>query len=304
MADKFESLIKQALIKEAEAIDEPSDLFLKIKSSVQSKSFKTHNTFSFRKPAAVLAFCLIAVFALLFGFSGQTRIMAAEAINAIKIFFVLDEDMNVVAKPSDELLMTYRVSKTTYLCDEDIEKLLEYRVHFPDRLPGGYRLTSKSLGLTLETEILYETYIQIEKNMLNAVEDDDELRKLKNYKPHRNIFAVYKNDDGSTIFINTSLLTKEDKEQWEAQQRKKEIKAGDLEGYWLEDSIPVYPFKMENGIGSSDMTKPPVNIRTVHTLVWKNEKLKFAIYSYLYDSCELSLETALQLAEEFERSQH
>lgn len=303
MADQFEHLIREALNEEAEMTVNSPDLFPEIRAGIYPECYMKQCASNFKKPLAAVIFCTIVSAALLFGFSGQSRILAAEAIDAIKTFFILDEDMKVIEKPSDEVYMTYSVSRTTTLSDEELGKLLGYGVSFPETLPGGYILDDRTLGLSVEKEMLYETYKKIESSMLKALEDDNELHKLEEYGPCRNVSGTYKNKEGSTIFINASPMTEKEKEAWNSFQDFEKVKVGSDDGYWMESPIPIYPFKTENGVGSFDLSKPPVEVKTTYSLYWKNENLKYLINSYLYDEQDLTLELVRQIACEFMKKQ-
>jgi hypothetical protein len=304
MDDKFEYLIREALEEEINNTEESSELFLRIRAGIYYRSFAKQYKPEFRKPLAAVVLCAVMLIGLLFGFSGQTEILAAEVINAVKNFFILDDDMNVVEKPSNEVELPFSITGgTTILSEGELEKLLGYKISFPSTLPGDYKLVDKALGLSLEKGLTYDTFIGRLDSIHKALEDDSELRGLEKYSPYRFITGTYRNNSGLTIFISTSPATKKSN-QVDYPRSITRIKIGSINGEWIKHSVPIYPYKSyPNNVIINDLAKPPIKIKTVYLLSWKNKKVKYEINNYLYDKTDLSLEIAKQIAGEFMEKQ-
>jgi hypothetical protein len=330
MGKDLDSIIKDALADETGKLSDSEEGFDKIKEEIKNgKGGKKYKyallSFGMRKSVSVFA-CFLAVSAtLLFSTSSQARGLASQAIESITTLFVMEkkgDDLQIVQKPSNEVMLTSGVSSTTFKSDEALGKILGFDVHFPGTLDASsdspYQLNYKCLGVVLGKQLDYDVLQGLEAEMLRAVTDDEAFGRLSPYKPFRDVTGAYKKADGSTFFINLSDIRhspgiaggswpesndmesggpeSSESESGGAGAGRQKVRIGGCKGYWETMPVPVYPTVIENNVGKSDMTAKPV-IKEVHTLMWENPQTVFILNTDR--NLELTLEEALGIAEEF-----
>jgi hypothetical protein len=261
----------------------------------RSNSFKAVVSFM----CAVIVFCSLSLV-----ISPNARVFAADAINAIKTIFVYDEKGQIVEMSQKDPVFTVGGCSTTTLNDSEIEKKLGYKVILPENLSDGFMIRDKALGVSLQKQIDYETGEKLRLSIQEAVNDDIEFNKLKEYNPIRSITAFYKNQEG-TIWIIVNKSVDEFDKFIEAVKKSKTngkvIKLGSVNGIWTEGKIPNYPRKTNDNIGSSDMTQKPTGTTPTYGIIWVSDGLRYHLGTI--DGYKLTQEMGVRIAETFMESQ-
>ncbi len=235
--------------------------------------------------------------------SKDTRAMAASALKMVKSIFVLENEGNhyrVAEKPVEKVGLTIGVSEFTQLTDAEIAKKVGFKVSLPKTLAYGYTLKDKALGVRLNKTVNYDMGVALNQRLNHAIEDDQEFKDLRAFKPERDICGVYKNKQAAVVFINISksLATAV------FDEKTVTIGAGKIKAKWLESPFPVYRLKNENGIKSPDMTQKPTDIKITHSLYWEYGGLSYSLNShYPLRGKDLTLEEAVKIAESFIQGQ-
>jgi len=303
---EIDILIKQSLSNTAARIS-PKDSFSHIQSEIKKarnnndQSFfgKTF-TFKFRRTAAGFICGIFICAGLSFTFSEEVRATAVDTINKIKTIFVVDKvngEYRVVEKSITEAKEPYfAVGTSTTLSETEIENIVGFKIHFSDSIEG-YKLVDRGMGLILQKKINYETSQRLQTNMMAAIDDENEFKKLAQFKPLRDVSGAYKSSEG-TIFIEVN-----NGKTWQSDLMHKsnniiDVKIGDLNGKWVELPLPIYPIKEANGSGGFDFSQKPTEIKIMHALIWKVGNINYMLTTYDKNS-EQPLENMLKTAQAF-----
>jgi len=298
----FEDMIRAELKQIGNSINPSQELYLGIIGSLSKKkrankiAFKNKfiNMGTKRAIAAMLCF-FIALAGISFSTSGDFRAFAAETFDKIKTIFILDGANQVVEKEINKVPLNTSIDRTTELSDSELSKKVGYKVFFPDALGKNLTLRVKAESIHF-SNIHYDTARELQKDMLEAIDNEDMFRSFKKYNPKRGISAAYSIYTGGYITINITPDT-EDLEKGMGLSGARKIDMKGMKGYWIETSRPVYPTIGMNGFIQGDMTKKPTKIETSYQLAWFSNGLYFTLN--IYPDQDFSMEEAVSTAEEF-----
>jgi hypothetical protein len=298
----FDEKIRAELKQIGNSINPSQELYIGIMESLSKKKrannmeFKNRiiNMGTKRAIAAMLCFS-IALAGISFSTSGDFCAFAAETFDKIKTIFILDGANQVVEKEVNKVPLNTTIDRTTELSDAELSKKVGFKVLFPDALGKNLTLRAKAEIIHF-SNIHYDTGRNLQKDMLEAIDNEDMFRSLKKYNPKRGISAMYSIYTGGYIAINITPDT-EDLEKGMRLSGARKIDMKGKKGYWVETSRPVYPTIGMNGFIQADMTKKPTKIETTYQLAWFSNGLYFAIH--IYPDQDFSMEEAVSTAEEF-----
>ncbi|KNY29404.1 DUF4367 domain-containing protein [Pseudobacteroides cellulosolvens] len=309
MKNNIDNIIKDVLNDEVKEVSNAGNIFNKIAEDIEAvsvQSMKDHKQYTqlgFKKYFS-LAACLILIFTTLtFISSAQARALAAEAIQSIKTIFgiqVVDNKLKIVEVPVDKAFTGAAVSRNTDKSDGEISKKIGYTVTFPKYLGGFFELENKSMGVQLKSPVDYGTAQKLQKDMFDALEDDNTLNKLMGYGAARNASGAYKKSDKEVLFINTSqtFTLSEFKKIYDGAQFQK-VKVGSIDALWVKTLYPEYPLKSDSNIGQPDLSvKPKISERSF--LLWEKSNIVYTLDTFR--GYYMPMDEALKLAEEFMQS--
>ena len=252
---------------------------------------------NFKKTVVISMCCLMCLTTILFSSSSTVRAAAMSAIDGIKSIFVVEysgDDLKIVKKPANMVKVGSSICTTTYKSDAELEELLGYKVIHPQVLNKNYILKYRAVSVGIREEIPYDLGINIQQQMLLAIDNQEEFEKLSEYSPYRSTTSIYDKND-VCIYISTSPFS-----TFAISPKKEEIKIGNVIGYWCNIEYPEYPLIRINDIGQSDLSSKPT-IKEKYILEWKSDDIFYSL-STLEDSV-ISKDEAIKLAEEFQAAQ-
>lgn len=309
--DELDYLLKNAI--KDEFIPSEEDInsnFVKFKADLVNTDNKKYylgrlNYMNFKKTVVISMCCLMCLTTILLSSSSTVRAAAMGAIDSIKSIFVVEgwgNDIKIVRKPVTEIKSPVSVFSITSLNDSEIEKLIGYKVLFPENLSDNFKLANRCITLSLKTDISYNSAPEVKSQMEKAIYNQKEFKNLSVYSPYRAISSYYKCNEpkGFNLIINcwpipTGVENYSDKE---------EVKVGNSKGYWLNINYPEYPQSNVNGNLQSDLTTPPTIKNDCYMLSWSKNKLYYSIYIFEKSNpLRISKEEAIKIAEEFQAAQ-
>lgn len=299
--DELDNLVRNALVDEVYYSEQDIDKnFLIFKNTLfdnKSKrySFQKLSYISFKKIALVSIFSLLCIVTISLCSSNTVRAAALTAIDGIKSIFVVegtDNDIKIVQKPASEALFIHTEGYQVDITDTELEKLLNYKVIFPETLSGGFEFKNRALLVVLGKAIPYAFIPQISKQMNKAIENQEEFTKLADYSPSRNLVGNYRKGN-ETISIFTSPVKLDTQSDY---SKIEKVKIGDIDALWCTSKFPVYPYKK----GESDMSVKPT-IEDSYSLNWVNNDIQYSLP--LTSHCSLSKEEAIKVATEIQAAQ-
>jgi hypothetical protein len=244
--------------------------------------------------AALLCFFIIMA-GISFSTSSNLRVVAFETLDKLKTIFVLDSTNKVVEKEADKAPLTTSVGRDTSLSDSELTKKVGFKVVFPEALSENLKLVDKSESVVVPN-IDYLTGEKLQKDIYEAIDNQEKFQSLEKYNPTRDVSARYTSYIGDSIFINIGVSNSEFEKQAESMDVKK-IDIDGIKGYWLDIPYPVYPRVKKNGINQYDLTKAPTEIKVSHQLFWFWNGLSFSIT--IDEKQDFSMEKAQGVAKTF-----
>lgn len=301
--DELDYLLKNAIKDEViPSEEEINSNFVKFKADLANTDNKKYylrrfNYLNFKKAVVISMCCLMCLTTILYCSSSTVRAATLSAIDNIKSIFVVEysgDDLKIVKKPSNMVKVASSICTTTFKSDAELEKLLGYKVIHPYILNKNYVLKYRAIAVGIRKEIPYDLSINIQQQMLLAIDNQDEFEKLSEYSPYRSTTSIYDKDD-VCIYISTSPYS-----TFAISPKKEEIKIGDVKGYWCKIEFPEYSLIRINDIGQNDFSSKPT-IKEKYILEWTNNDIFYSL-STLQDST-ISKEEAIKIAEEFQATQ-
>lgn len=315
MDNDLDYIVKNILSDEVKELSNTEDIFHRIEEEIKtevykrSKDYKHYSLglgFCYKKYISIAAFLLIVCTTLMFASSYKVRAFTTKAFSSIRTIFtveIVDDKMQIVEKPTNEAYFFRSVSSSTQKSDKEISKKVGFTVRFPESIGDSFRLESKSLGVAFRKKVDYDTGSALEKDMHNAIEDDNVLKQLKPYDAVREASGMYIRRDQSTIAINVSKALKLSK--FESQLKEhgnlqdyeiQKVKVGDLDGYWVKQPCPFHPLILKNGIWEADMSAQP-EIKVIYTFFWGKSDITYTLITI--KDFKLTLEESIKIAEDF-----
>ncbi len=306
MGNNIDNIVKEALLDEVKEISNMEDIFYRIEGEIKTGSVKgskdrkhVNAGFGFKRYFSLAACFLLVLTTLVFAFSAQARTLTVQAIASIKTIFVLekvDNNLQVVEKPADEALTIPSVARVTERNEEEIGIKLGFKVRFPESLCDSYKLERRFLGVELKKQLDYETSLKIEKEMYDAIEDDNALNRLKPYGAARHAFVKYSEDGGGFFVCLSQTQTMSEVANRFNPEVSKKVKVGELDGMWIEGTVPVYHAISRNGGLTADMSVEPFMDRQ-NFLIWEKAGVVYIIPAY--EGRTFTLKNMIKIAEDF-----
>ncbi len=306
----IDKVIQDSLTMGLNSCELKDEVFTKIKDNLSNPENKDrYGTFKIRfnrtnsLKSAVSFMCGLIIFCILsLVIFPEARVFASNTINTIKTIFIVN-GTNVVEVGQDEPVLNdgYNSGMSLNLSDSEISEKVGYNVVIPSTLSDDFNLFSKQIVLHLGTRISYETNERIRAICAKATLDDNEFENLKEYNPTRSLFGFYSNPEGEIYLTVSKSVDKYNgyvESLKKSEQNYKEIKIGDLDGFWLETKKAVYP----NG----DMTQKPSEIINTYNVYWVSKDLLYSMGTDVdmnTNRLSLSPEMGIRIAESFMASQ-
>ncbi len=310
---ELDNLIKSSLqtgidINEADC----ENSYIRLKNNIRLTKVKRYPSIglyavNLRKAAVITICSLICVAAILVGSSNDVKAMALDAFNTVKMLFVTEKTetgIEIVQKPSSNVMFQPGVFKVTYKTEAEIEKLIGYPVIFPNLLDDSFELQDRHLLIGLEKEIPYDDKTVFMRRMETAIENQDEFNELSPYRPFRGVSCLYKytkadHKYGVTFQISSWPIS--DTPDYSPNSNIEEVKIGDVKGYWINVKYPEYPFTLP---GEDPMTFEPTIKDDFNRLSWLQNGRTYSLHIIRTTNVELiTKDDAIRLAEEFINAQ-
>ena len=278
--------------------------FLKFKinlahSNNGEKGFKSFGYVNFKK-AAVFSICgILCAATILTGSSGTVRAAAMSALDGIKSIFVVEgagKDVKIVQKPAGEKLFTISEGYNTPKSDEELGKIIGYKIAYPETLAEGFELKCRTLHVELAKKLSYEDIPQIREQLGKAVSSQEEFSKLAEYSPFRLVSGSYAKGN-TNIYIYA--LPERFSSPFDSSE-KEEVEIGGIKGFWCKTVYPDYYHVQNDGSMEEDMSVEPI-IKDTFLLYWVNNGIFYSLSSLIGD--DLPKEEAVKIAAEFQAAQ-
>ncbi len=277
-----------------------SDLEAKLLNSEGSK-IKTYrfNYINFKKTVAISMCSLLCVCTVLISTSATIRAVALNALDTVKMIFVQDDNTGeIVQKPASEVYLNYNIGANTNLDDSEISKKVGYKISYPKQV-GDAILSYKSLVVRCKN-VPYNLDTKTYQMMLKAVENNDVLSKLSEYKPVRFTLGTYVKDN-SSVAIATSPA-KNLKFDPDKNTTVEEVNIGDIKGMWIKSTEPLYPLKRDiHDMTSYDLTSKPT-LEKSFKLSWELNGINYEFFTHPTEE-PLSKEKSIEFAKDFMATQ-
>ncbi len=299
----YDVIIKRELSNVADGIknseDSLQDIFIETERRRLEKG-KLHVRFNKFIAIACIAFVVLTT---PFIFSANVRAVAIEVINSVKMVFVMDDNNEIVERPSNEVQIMPAVPKETMLSDEELSKKIGIKLCIPQTLCGDYNLENRFEAVAFNKKLSYDTLEKILDTTEDAINNEEAFESLKEYEPYRCVGCIYKDNTEKpvaiTVLPTNYQMTFENNDITETLQTK----VGKADAQWIGISSPDY-----NG---GNMTQKPIGKTACHILIWSTNDASYLIntmdnepLSNTVDNEPLSMDECVKIAEAFMEAQN
>jgi hypothetical protein len=281
----FDEQLRSELILKATEIEPTEELQSRIFEDFMDQ--KNRNTIMVRnklynigvtKTAAALLCLTLGIGTIAFSVSQPLQSFAATVASSIKTVFVVNgtkDNYTVSEKPVEEVLQYWTRYNFTNSSDEELSKLVGFKVALPETVGANLNLKNKRKGVSLH-KIDYKSFIELQDDIEKAIDDDVSFNNLIKYQPKRVISGMYFN---GTSALNLDLYNSYGHNEYKGSYDSI-VDINGIKGYWQNSTHPLYP---NTNIGTKpgpDMTKKPTEVINEKYLIWVKNDIIYRITVY------------------------
>lgn len=280
--------IKRSLNDKVELLEPSEETFRHILNGIEDYRGRKTLNLGFKQYITAIM-CAVVIISGAFMFSDNTRAFAMDTLAAIKTIFIIDENHNVIEKPTTYSFLQPAFNKNTQSSDSDLSKQMGINISFPEGFYKDFTLQWKAEAVGFTKNMDYETFRSLQNTAVQAFDNNEIFKGLEKYQPYRSVGAVYSNEQGDQI--GAVIYNKKVSYHIENINITDTVqtKVGNQNAEWVSLKYPVYP--------QNDLTQKPINVLSTSMLFWSTGSNTYQIWPM--NNKSLSMAETVKFAESF-----